>query len=60
MGSNLEALTAGMYPEATLTNRQTITPEKIHSQGITKGLLIINAVRLPTATPKIIPKRPPN
>ena len=60
MGSMLAAFTAGAYPEATPTIKQTNIPVNTQSHGIIKLDFNIEETPFPIRIPKIIPKMPPS
>ena len=59
IGSSLEAFKAGYKPANKPTIKQTVTPNKIHAQGIINVLSKAIEIPKPAKTPKKIPTKPP-
>ena len=60
IGFSLEAFIAGHKPASKPTPEQIIIPPIIQAHGTTKPVFSTMENKLPTSTPKIIPKRAPN
>ena len=60
IGSSFAAFAAGNMPDNKPTTTQRATPERIHIHGIINDPLVNIEVMFPTATPSMMPEKPPS